>query len=421
MTNDFDVAIVGAGAAGVAAARRLAGSGLNVIVLEATNRIGGRTWTRRLAGVALDLGAGWLHSAERNPLVPLAESLGFAVERRRAVWGAQDSPRGLSPEERKAAWRAYGDWFSRLETAPPASDRASDALDPREPWNPFLEAMSGFLNGAPLAEVSVADSLAYDRASTDSNWRLPRGYGAMIAASFPGGVALRLEAPVSQIALRPGAVELGTPVGALHAKAAIVAVSTAVLAGGALALPPDLAPWVEAAGRLPLGRNEKLFLEIVEPDAFSPETHVAGNPRDARAGSYYIRPFGRPVIEAFFGAASADIVAEQGIAAGFAHATDELVANFGADVRRSLRPLAGSAWTRDDWIGGGYSHALPGCRAARAALARPFDDRIFFAGEATHPDDFSTVHGAYASGVRAAEEVIAALAGRTSEAARPAR
>ena len=61
-------------------------------------------------------------------------------------------------------------------------------------------------------------------------------------------------------------------------------------------------------------------------------------------------------------------------------------------------------------IGGAYSHALPGCAAARKTLAQPFDDRLFFAGEATDPSDYSTAHGAYASGVRAAEEAIAALA-----------
>ena len=167
---------------------------------------------------------------------------------------------------------------------------------------------------------------------------------------------------------------------------------------------------------LPLGRNEKLFFEIAGGGGFAPESHVHGNPRDVRAGSYYIRPFGRPVIECFFGGAGAQIVAEEGLVAAFAHATEELAALFGAGVRRSLKPLAGSDWTRTGWIGGGYSHALPGCRAARSVLARPFDGRIFFAGEATHLHDFSTAHGAHDSGVRAAEEVIAALNPRSPRA-----
>jgi monoamine oxidase len=265
----------------------------------------------------------------------------------------------------------------------------------------------------------VADSLAYDEAATDSNWRAPAGYGALIAASFPARVELRLAAPVERIALSGASVAITSPLGETRASAAIVTVSTAVLAGGAIGLPSELAPWRSAAEGLPLGRNEKLYLEVVAPDAFAPEGHVLGDPRDARSGSYTIRPFGRPVIECFLGGAGAGIVAEEGLAEGFAHAMEELVALFGAKARRSLKPLAGSSWTRTQWIGGGYSHALPGRRAARADLAQPFDGKIFFAGEATHPFDFSTAHGAHDSGVRAAEEAIAALAKQPEHRSRP--
>ena len=118
---------------------------------------------------------------------------------------------------------------------------------------------------------------------------------------------------------------------------------------------------------------------------FEPETHVIGDPRNPRTGSYYIRPFGRPVIEGFFGGEGAEVLAEHGPAAGFAYAIDELAALFGSDVRRSLRPLAVSNWSRMDSIGGGYSYALPGKAEARDTLARPFDGRLFFAGEATAP------------------------------------
>jgi monoamine oxidase len=115
------------------------------------------------------------------------------------------------------------------------------------------------------------------------------------------------------------------------------------------------------------------------------------------------------VIEGFFGGDGAAIVAREGPMAGFAYATDQLAALFGEDVRRRLRPLAASDWTRTAHVGGAYSYALPGRMAARATLARPFEERLFFAGEATHGSDFSTAHGAYHSGVRAAEEAIAAL------------
>ena len=164
---------------------------------------------------------------------------------------------------------------------------------------------------------------------------------------------------------------------------------------------------------LPLGRNEKLFLEIVGDAPFEDETHVLGNPRSASTGGYYIRPFGAPHIECFLGGDGARVV-DEGPGAAFEFARDELANLFGTELKRCLRPLACSRWHGTASIGGAYSCALPGYAEARALLARPFDDRIFFAGEATHPFDFTTAHGAHDSGVRAADEAFAAIAGRPS-------
>jgi len=120
---------------------------------------------------------------------------------------------------------------------------------------------------------------------------------------------------------------------------------------------------------------------------------------------------GRPLIECFFGGEGARFVSEDGQAAGFDFAMEQLCALFGSAIRSSLRPLTGSLWSQMQHIGGAYSYALPGYDAARRTLARPFEDRLFFAGEATSAGDFSTVHGAHDSGVRAADEAIAALRG----------
>jgi len=406
---DADVAIVGAGAAGVGAARRLARSGVSAILIEASARVGGRALTCDIAGMPLDLGCGWLHSADRNAWTRIAEKTGLQVDRRAPAWGRQYRNLGFPRAEQAAAGQAAASWSRRLETRPPASDCAADALETDGEWNPYLQAISGYINGAALERVSVADYLAYDEASTECNWRVAAGYGALIAASLPRAVDLRLSTPVLAIELDPGGLSLKTPVGLVRARAAILAVSTAVLAGGAIRLPPELDAWRSAAAKLPLGRNEKLFLEIVGRSPFEPETQALGNPRDARTGAYYIRPFGRPAIEGFLGGPGAEIVEEEGPAAGFAHAADELAALFGSSVRACLRPLAASNWSRATRIGGSYSHALPGQAAARGELAKPFDARIFFAGEATSPQDFSTAHGAHDSGVRAAEEAIAAL------------
>ena len=414
MSADPDVVIVGAGAAGVGAARRLAESGLAVVILEATARVGGRAWTHEVAGLPLDLGCEWLHSANRNPWVAIAEAAGFAVDRKAPAWDEQYRDLGFTKEDQAAADLAYAAWSRRLVTTPPASDCAADALEPDGAWNAYVEAISGYLNGAGLAQVSVADYLAYARASGGGNWRLQSGYGTLVAASLPERVDLRLSAPAQAIDMTRSGVRVTTRIGAVRAGAVILTVSTAVLAGGAVRLSPELDAWREAASRLPLGRNEKVFLEILGDSPFAPETHVMGTPRDAGSGSYVIRSFGWPVIECFLGGAGAEIIDVEGSSAGFAHAADELAALFGSDVRRKLRPLAASNWSRMSHVGGAYSHALPGHAGQRSVLAQPFDGRVFFAGEATHPFDYSTAHGAYASGVRAAEEAIAALPPRVS-------
>lgn len=406
--SDFDVAIVGGGAAGIAAARRLAPAGLSTVIVEAEPRLGGRAWTRELRGLPLDLGCGWLHSADRNSWVGIADAANVGIDRSAAKWGVQYRDLGFSPAEQAAARAAFGSWMHRLEAAGPG-DRASDALLPGDEWNDYIRVIAGFISGAPLERLSVADFRAYDEASTECNWRVPSGYGALIVGGVPESSILRLSTPVEAISLDANGVILDTPTGRLRVRAAIVTVSTAVLAGESLALPPELLPWREAAASLPLGRNEKLFFEIVGVPPFDRESQVLGDPRDARSASYYLRPFGMPVVEGFFGGEGARILEEGGDAAGFDFALTQLAALFGSEVRDRLRPLASSAWSRAPRIGGAYSYALPGQASARAALARPLDDRVFFAGEATSPGDFSTAHGAHDTGVRAAGEAIAAL------------
>jgi len=148
MSTIADVVIVGAGAAGIAAARRLATSGLSAIVLEATGRIGSRAWTCDVAGLHLDLGCGWLHSADRNPWTRVAEAAGYAIDRRAPAWGRQYCDLGFSQVEQAAAAQALTDWRRRMMETPPASDCAADALEPDGEWNDYLQATSGFPTGA---------------------------------------------------------------------------------------------------------------------------------------------------------------------------------------------------------------------------------------------------------------------------------
>jgi monoamine oxidase len=406
--TEIDVAIVGGGAAGIAAGRHLAAAGVSSILIEASDWTGGRARTIVRSGIPLDLGCAWLHSADRNPWVKVAAAENFEIDRAPAPWGRQADNLGFTPEEQAEAQSAYQSFLRRLHLTPPMSDRAADALIPDHPWNGRLQALSGYINGAPLDLVSVTDFLTYDEADTAVNWRVRAGYGALIEHSGRN-LRVALHTSVSAIDASGAPLRIATTAGTLSSRLAIVTVSTNVLASGSLRLPSGLDDRCEAAARLPLGYAEKIFFAFDSPRGFETDTHVIGRPRAAQSGSYHLLPLGRPIIEAFFGGQGAAAVVAAGEHGGPAIALDELVGLFGSDIRSRLCPVARSGWLNDPRIGGSYSHALPGQRHARQILSAPYEDRIFFTGEACSPADFSTAHGAYATGVRAAAEALEVL------------
>lgn len=406
---DHDIVIVGAGAAGIGAARGLAGRGFSVLLIDALDRIGGRAHSVRFGETAVDLGCGYLHSAERNGWADLAERLGFTVDRSDPGWGAQYRNLGFSAAEQRHAAAAFDAFARRLREDPPPTDRAADALLPGCPWNGYIEALSGYINGAAFDRVSVRDYLAYDAAASDHNWRVREGYGALVAAALPGDVTVRLGCPVTLIDHGGLRLALETAAGTVLADRVIVTVPTPVLASGALAFRPDLPAKRIAASALPLGMADKVFLAVARPDAFPRDAHLLGNPRSAVTGSYQLQPMGLPVVEGFFGGKAAAMLEGLGQRAAAAFAVEELATLLGSEIRDQLAPLGGSAWGATRWIEGGYSHALPGRANQRAVLAAPVDDRIFFAGEACSATDFSTAHGALETGLAAARAVLATL------------
>ena len=375
----FDVAVVGAGAAGVGAGRRLSESGASFILLEAHDRPGGRahSLTGR-SGASIDLGCGWLHSADRNPWVAIAEADDIDGERKELQQALALEPKLMLFDEATA------------------------------PWRPMLDAFSSYYNGAPFAEISVHDYAAYQ--PTDENWRVVQGYGALVAHAA-ADLPILYEAPVRRIDRSGAPLRLTTAKGEVQARTAIVAVPTTVLAEARLAFAPPLPELTQAAAALPLGHVDKCFLALGDPDALPSEVMVSGRTDTADTGSYTLRPFGRPLIEGFFGGDLAAALEQESRGAFTAHAIDELTSLFGSSLRTALRPLAESRWGQDPYIRGAYSHALPGQAGARAALRRPVEGRIFFAGEACSAHAFSTAHGAFETGMEAAEAALAGLAG----------
>lgn len=400
-----EFAVIGGGAAGIAALRTLSDAGRDALLLEAKDRLGGRAHTVWTHGLPLDLGAGWLHSAEHNPWVAIAEAERFTVDRTLPRWREQWRDLGFAPEEQAAAGQAYAAFDRRMRQDPPPGDRAADALAPGCEWNGYLDAISGYINGVGNGEVSIADYLAYDDAATETDWRVADGYGALVAR-HAAGCRVALGTPVTRVDTSGRALRIDTPRGALTADAAIVTVSTNILASGIIAFDPRFDAILHAAACLPLGLADKLFLSVEGAEALEANAHLLGNPRSPITATYTLRPFGHSVIEAMFGGEGARAMEAEGLNGAAAFAIGELCALLGNDWRPRLRLAAGSAWGKDPHILGSYSHALPGQAAMRRVLATPVDERIRFAGEACSPTEFSTAHGAYKTGVDAARALL---------------
>jgi monoamine oxidase len=395
------LAIVGGGAAGISAARSARERGLTCTVLEASDRIGGRACTVDWNGHALDFGATWLHSASRNPVAPLAEQLGFDIDRAPAPWRNQYQNLGYSEAEQAQSWAAMKAFTDRLRDGVP-NDRASEALEPGGEWNGFLEAINGYLNGTSLEKTSAADFVAYWDNSGNSNWRLPKGYGALVTA-LAQGLDVRTGCAVTKVDCSGAGVRLITDQGTLEAKQAIIAVPTNILASGAISFSPKLDDRLHAAAQLPLGRVEKLFLALADPEIAPMNAHLVGNPRSAETGSYMLRPMGIPVVEGFFGGDWLEGLAADDLTA---KTREELGQLLGSDFAKSLRSVAYSDWKRHAFIRGSYSFARPGQHVARAALRASVDGPLAFAGEACSDNDYATVHAAWQSGREAVAQLF---------------
>jgi monoamine oxidase len=410
MQDRYDAVIVGAGAAGIAALRRLAGSGRSVVALEARPRVGGRTHTVLVGpDLPVDCGAGWVHSADKNVLAKPIEQAGFTLDRRPPHWMRQTFNQHFPPDEQEAWRAALADFEQRLEAAAAKGVDAPGSIfmKPGCRWNVLIDAFSSYYNGAEFDQVSSLDYVAYE--DTGVNWRVAEGYGAAVA-SFADPERIVTDCAVSTIHHDGPELVLDTSKGRLTARAVIVSIPTAALSEGGLAFSPGLPEKAAAAAGLPLGLADKVFLGVDKPEALPAEGHLFGHTDRTETGSYHLRPFGRPYIEVFLGGRGARGLEAEGPGGATAFALEELGGLMGSDFRRSLHPLAETAWAADPWARGSYSHALPGRAGDRAILAAPVDDRIFFAGEATHPRFYSTVHGAWESGERAADEALASLA-----------
>jgi len=264
LPSSVDVAIIGAGAAGLGAANALKNSGLSVLVLEARDRVGGRAHTIMASpDVTFDVGCGWLHSADQNSFVKIAEDLNFEINKSLPPWGERAYGKAFPQDDRDDFIRALDAFYDRAgEAAIDAEQSGRDVaaslfLEPGNRWNPMIDAISTYINGCELDQVSLLDMDAYE--DTDLNWRIRRGYGAMIAA-YGATCPLALNCQVTLIDHSAKRVRIETSRGTLVADKVIVTVPTNLIADEAIRFHPPLPKKVDAARSLPLGLANKVTL-----------------------------------------------------------------------------------------------------------------------------------------------------------------
>ena len=405
MKGDTEVVIIGGGAAGVAAGRHLHDAGIDCLIVEARDRLGGRAFTATHAGHAIDLGCGWLHSADRNPWTKIAEAQKREIDKTPPPWTR--SSLGFRLNEQQDYREAFRTFDARAhELARAEKDVAvAAALEPGGRWNGLIGAVVTFINGAEAAEVSARD---YDNYEDDEvNWRVVEGYGATVA-KHGEGLPVALGAPVRRLDHSGKRLTIETANGAITADRVIVTLPTSVLAEMESLFAPALPEKIEAARNLPLGLDDKLFIALDKPEEFEKDSRLFGAKNTNKTAAYHIRPFGRAMIECFFGGSNARELEAAGEGAFFDFAVSELTGILGSDFAKRLNPLAIHHWAADPFARGAYSYARPGKAGCRAVLAASVDNRLFFAGEACSKHDYSTAHGAYRTGIAAAEQVIAA-------------
>ena len=437
------VVVVGAGMAGLVAARLLHDSGCQVTVLEARARVGGRTWTDDRLGAPLDLGGSWVHGVEGNPLALWCEKLGIPLVESNAdrlLIDDRASERTRDGQRRRAvlgriAFRgaiAWNIWKSKAMTRVwgPRSVSVKQAVDPllSAPWLPlmdrliittFVEGSEG-VQGAPYDAVAVEEWFPIE--GLDGNAQ-PRGGFRQLIDDARQGLDIRLDAPVSKIAWGGEGVTAILQSGEkIAADRAVVTVPIGLLRAGLPTFdPPPPVDQQVAIGRLGYGAGVlgKIYLRF--PHAFWPDKskwfgRLPDSPQKRGTFNTFVSHLdetGLPILLSFANghtAARLDRTASDEEVKEVAMTS--LRKMFGGNVVPEPEAFVFPRWLSDPWSRGGYSYPGVGSPTEdRESHARPLGDRVFFAGEATEPVEYGTVHAALWSAEMAAEAIFKLAAG----------
>ncbi|ROP72672.1 NAD(P)/FAD-dependent oxidoreductase [Curtobacterium sp. PhB115] len=424
-----DVIVVGAGVAGLAAARALALGGQRVVVLEARDRIGGRTWTDTSLGVPVDLGASWIHGIDGNPLWSLASSFGietveftvgsFQFDGRPIAWHAQSGAR-LSDADAASFVADLHTVDAALPavvgSAPPPSTYAAavDTVLRALRWQgdraarvrEYMAHRSEDLCGAP---VTVLDAHGLDEEHVPGDEVVfPGGY-AQYAAALADGLDVRLSSAVRSVTHSASGVEVRLEDGSsVTAGDVVVTVPLGVLQAGDVTFDPPLADAAAGAlGRLGMGTYDKVFLRF--PSRFWGDAWVVRQQGSAGVDwhSWYdmSRVTGAPVLAALVGGAGARRLETLPDAMIVEEAVEALRRMFGPSVP-APEAVRITRWADDPFSRGSYSYLHVGASPEDHDLLGTPSGRVQLAGEATWGEDPATVHGALLSGLRAAGRLL---------------
>jgi len=415
LAADPDVAIIGAGVAGLTAARTLMAAGKSVQVIEARERIGGRAFTDSTTfGFPFDHGAQWIEAGKINPAMAIVREAAAKAILDRSEQALYVAGKELSKEDyerfEKIAHEATRKIAEALKKQPDVV--VGRLLAPQDPLERLAYAMVGPLEqGVENGELSARDFTRQPEA--EPQYAIAEGMGAMIAR-WGAKVPVKFGARLVRVDSTGAQVVIETTAGQMRARTVIVTLPTGVLATGKIGFAPQLsAARREAIAQLPMASFNKVILLFSRRAIDAPAgRNVTGLTGKNFTFDAIVRPDNREAALVFVGGTHARALEEEGGRAAVTFAVSALAEIYGNDLRGVVAKSHATQWGRDPYATGSWSVARPGHADKRTVLAQPHHDRVFFAGEATDPVWATRVGGAYASGLRAAKEALAVLGGK---------
>ena len=409
LPREADIVVIGAGAAGVAAARRIVAQNRKVIVVEASGQVGGRCITDTATfETPFDRGARWMHNPDSNPMVKLARAAGLdiltAPVGQKIRIGRRNARAGETEEFLAAlvrANRAVDDASRGKVDVSCASVLPKDLGD----WAGTAEFVLGAnFAGKDLKDISVIDKArAQDRIAALA---CRQGLGTLIA-KLAEGLPLALSTPATRIDWGSRDVTVGTSAGKIAARAAVITVSSNVLAAGNIKFTPDIPKrQFDAAAKLNLGSYDHIALQLSgNPLGLGRDDIIIEQSSSTRTALLFANMGSSSLCSIDVGGSFGRDLSGQGEAAMVAFAVEWLSKLFGSEVAAAVKKSSATRWNAAPYALGAMSVAGPGNQPSRKILTEPIGC-MFLAGEATHETLWGTVDGAWESGERAAEAAL---------------